>query len=82
MDKRTLKTQEHDLFMSETTEIISDKVCGFLGILSIYGLDHFVIATERQAVCDVPTYKQLETNATSATVYALKGVALIPCLDV
>ena len=82
VDKRTLKAQEHDLFMSETTQIVNDKVCGFLGILRVYGLDHFVIATERQAVCDVPTYKQPVTNATSATVYALKAVSLIPFFEI
>ena len=82
VDKRTLKAQEHDLFMSKDTHVVNDQVCGFLGILRVYGLDHFVIATERQAVCDMPTYKQPGTNATSATVYALKAVSLIPFFDI
>lgn len=47
VDKRTLKAQEHDLFMSKDTHVVNDQVCGFLGILRVYGLDHFVIATER-----------------------------------
>ena len=51
VDKRSLKTEEHDLFMSDTTEVVASDVCGFLGILPIYGLDHFVIARERQEVC-------------------------------
>ena len=66
------------MFMSSDTKVIHDKVCGFLGILQIYGLDHFVIATERKQVCEVPTYKQPLTNATSASVFALKEVQLIP----
>lgn len=33
-------------------------------------------------MCDVPTYKQPGTNATSATVYALKAVSLIPFFDI
>ena len=57
VDKQTDKAEEHDLFMSETTNVVSDKVYGFLGIFSIYGLNHFVIVTERKAVCEVPTYK-------------------------
>ena len=67
--------------MDSDTQIVDDKVCGFLGILQIYGLDHFVIATESNAVCELPTYKQLGTNATAATVYALKKVRLIPFFD-
>lgn len=62
----------------DSTQIVASGVCGFLGILEIYGLDHFVIATERSKVCDLPTYKQPRTNATTAGVYALKQVQLIP----
>ena len=78
VDKKTKKAQEHDLFTSSDTKVIHSKVCGFLGILPIYGLDHFVIATERKQVCELPTYKQPLTNATSASVFALKEVQLIP----
>ena len=67
--------------MSNDTEIVDDKVCGFLGILQIHGLDHFVIATESNAVCELPTYKQPGTNATAATIYALKKVRLIPFFE-
>jgi len=58
--------------------IVSSHVCAFLGILKIYGLDHFVIATEREFVCELPTYKQPMTKATIANVYRLKEVQLIP----
>ena len=79
VDKHSLKVEEHDLYMSSISEVVSDHVCGFLGILQIYGLEHFVIATERQKVCDLPTYKQPgSTRATSAAVYALKKVQFVP----
>ena len=78
VDKTSLKTEEHDLCTSETTRVEEAAVCGFLGILKIYGLDHFVIATERSKVCELPTYKQPGTNATKANIYALKKVKLIP----
>ena len=57
VDKLSLKTEEHDLFTSSTTKVEADDVCGFLGILNIYGLNHFVIASERTKVCELPTYK-------------------------
>ena len=78
VDKKSLKTEEHDLYTSSTTKVEASAVCGFLGILKIYGLDHFVIATERAKVCELPTYKQPLTNATLASIYALKKVKLIP----
>ena len=64
VDKRSMKTEEHSLYTSKITHIEADQVCGFLGILQIYGLDHFVIATERSKVCELPTYKQPVTNST------------------
>lgn len=82
VDKQSLKTEEHDLYTSETTQIVASKVCGFLGILQIYGLDHFVVATERDKVCELPTYKQPGTNATTAVVYGLKQVQLIPFFEI
>ena len=78
VDKQSLKTVEHDLNANETAPVIAQRVCGFLGILPIYGLDHFVIAVQRNKVCDLPTYKQPVTNATTAGVYALQEVRLIP----
>ena len=78
VDKKSLKTEEHDLYTSTATKVEASAVCGFLGILRIYGLDHFVIATERAKVCELPTYKQPVTNATLASIYALKKVKLIP----
>ena len=33
-------------------------------------------------MCEVPTYKQPGTNATTDTVYALKAVSVIPFFDV
>lgn len=50
IDKLSLKALEHELINVsdfETIEVISDRVCGFLGILSIYGENHLVIATDR-----------------------------------
>lgn len=67
--------------MTETTQIVASRVFGFLGILQIYGLDHFVVATEREKVCDLPTYKQPGTNATTAGIYGLRQVQLIPFFD-
>ena len=81
VDKQSLKTVEHDLNTNETAPVIEQRVCGFLGILPIFGLDHFVIAVQRNKVCDLPTYKQPGTNATTAGVYALQEVRLIPFYD-
>jgi len=78
VDKRSLKTEEHDLDTNNSSQIVASGVCGFLGILQIYGLDHFVVATESSKECDLPTYKQPGTNATTANVYALKQVQLFP----
>ena len=78
VDKDTLKVVEHELFDGEGAELIEKNVYGFLGVLSIYGLNHFVIATQREKVCDIPTYKQAFTGATAANIYALKAVKLLP----
>ena len=37
-----------------------------------------MIATKRNKVCELPTYKQPVTGATTANVYELKEVKLIP----
>ena len=78
VDKDSLKVVEHEIFDGEGAELIEEKVCGFLGVLSIYGLNHFVIATKREKVCDIPTYKQPITGATTANIYSLKEVKLLP----
>ena len=69
------------MYKGKLEEVVQKNVCGFLGILPIYGLDHFVIATERKQVCELPTYKQPLTNATSASVFCLKEVQLIPFIQ-
>ena len=40
VDKDTLKVVEHELFDGEGAELIEKNVYGFLGVLSIYGLNH------------------------------------------
>ena len=75
---------EHELYLEKQDKkeqhavVIAPRVCGLLGILPIYKLNHLVIASSRRKVCELPTYRQPLTNACRAGVYQLTEVQLIP----
>ena len=88
IDKKTLKMTEHSLYLEKQNQdechasVIAEGVCGLLGILPIYKLNHLVIAVARTKVCELPTYKQPLTNACRAGVYQLTELQLVPFHDV
>ena len=88
IDKKSLKMTEHELYLEKQDQeehhasVLAAGVCGLLGILPIYGLNHLVIAASRTKVCELPTYKQPLTGACRAGVYQLTEVQLIPFTDV
>ena len=57
IDRISLKAREHAILANLKAEKIYEKVHGFLGILTIYGQSHLVLALDREKVCAMPTYK-------------------------
>ena len=47
IDRRSLKAREHAIMTKIKAEKIHEKVCGFLGILTIYNQSHLVLALDR-----------------------------------